>query len=187
MKVLPSDYSVNRFGMFARFVKEEDAQFIIDLRTNEHARYMNDVSDDLEGQINWIRRYKEREKQGLDYYFIFFKDDKPIGLNRIYDMHGDVFSTGSWTFAQDAPFGTAFLAQVVCRDIAFYELGLGREEVATGVHVDNINVMRYNIMVGMKEIGRVMTEKGEYISVGLTKEDYEKGRKRIFKMTGIKE
>ena len=187
MKILPSNYEVNRFGMYARFVEEKDAQFIIDLRTNDHARYMNDISDDLDSQIRWIKSYKEREKLGQDYYFIFFKDDKPIGLNRIYDMRGGVFSTGSWTFAQDAPFGTAFLAQVVCRDIAFYELGLEREEVATGVHVDNVNVMRYNLMVGMKEIGRVTTDKGEYISLGLTKEDYEKGRKRVFKMTGIKE
>ena len=186
MKKLPSNFTINRFGMFARFVEEEDAQFIIKLRTNEHARYMNDVSSDLEEQIAWIKHYKEREKKGEDYYFIFFKDDIPIGLNRIYDMHEGVFSTGSWTFAQDAPFGTAFLAQVVCRDIAFYDLGLEREEVATGVHVENVNVTRYNLMVGMKEIGRVMTDKGEYISVGLSKEDYEKGKKKIFKMTGIK-
>ena len=172
--------------MCARFVEEEDAGFIINLRKNSHARYMNDIPDDLESQINWIRKYKERERQGLDYYFIFFKESKPIGLNRIYDIRGEVFSTGSWTFSQDAPYGCEFLSQIICRDIAFYELGLEREEVATGVHVDNTNVLKYNYLAGMKEIGRAWTEKGEYVSLGMTKEDYEVGKSRILKLTRAK-
>lgn len=182
MKILPSDYTINRYGLYARFVEESDAQFILDIRTNEHAKYMNDVSNDLEKQIQWIREYKEREKQGKDYYFIFYKDNKPCGLNRIYDFRGEVFSTGSWAFTQDAPFGAAFLASVICREIAFYELGLDREEVDLGVHVDNTSVMKFDFSIGMKEIGRVMTEKGEYISLGITRLDFEKGKKRILRM-----
>ena len=36
--------------------------------------------------------------------------------------------------------------------------------------------------MGMKDIGRAMTEKGEYISLGLTKEDFEKYKIRAIRM-----
>lgn len=182
MKILPADYTVNRYGLFARLVEECDAQFIVDLRCSNHAKYMNTIPNDVNKQIDWIRNYKERERQGLDYYFIFYKDDKPIGLYRIYDIRGDVFSSGSWVFTHDSPIGAAFVAQVICREIAFEELGLEKEEVATAVHVDNVNVLKFNLFMGMKDIGRAMTEKGEYISLGLSKEDFEKYKSRAIRM-----
>ena len=180
---LPIDYKVDRYGLQARLVEEKDAQFIVDLRTNHHTRFMSTVSGDLRKQIEWIRSYKKRESEGTDYYFIFSKDGKNIGLNRIYDIRGNVFSTGSWAFTQEAPFGAAFLAQVICREIAFEELELAYEEDPIGVHVDNINVLKYNFAVGLKDIGRVTIEKGEYVSLGLAKEDFEKGKEYTFKLT----
>jgi hypothetical protein len=182
MKILPSDYTINKYGLFARLVEESDAQFIIDLRCSDHAKYMNTIPNDLNKQIDWIRKYKERERQGLDYYFVFYKDDHPLGLYRIYDIRGEVFSSGSWVFTKDSPIGAAFIAQVICREIAFDDLGLEKEEVATAVHVDNTNVLRYNLYMGMKDIGRAMTEKGEYISLGLTKADFNKYKGRALKM-----
>lgn len=182
MKILPRDYTVNKYGLFARLVEETDAQFIVDLRCDEHAKYMNSISNDVEKQKEWIRNYKKRERDGLDYYFVFYVYDRPIGLYRIYDIRGDVFSSGSWVFTQDSPMGAAFVAQVICREIAFEELGLEKEEVATAVHVDNVNVLKFNLYMGMKDIGRAMTEKGEYISLGLTKEDFEKYKIRAIRM-----
>ena len=183
MKKLPKDFKIDRYGLQARLVEEMDAQFIVDLRTNHHTRFMNTVSSDLEKQVEWIKTYKKREEEGTDYYFIFSKDGKKIGLNRIYDIRGNVFSTGSWAFTQEAPFGTAFLAQVICREIAFDELGLAYEEDPIGVHIENINVLKYNFAVGLKDIGRETIEKGEYVSLGLTKEDFEKGKEYTFKLT----
>ena len=183
MRKLSKDYTIDRYGLQARLVEEKDAQFIVDLRTNHHTRFMSTVSSDLKKQIEWIKNYKKREEEGTDYYFIFSKNGKDIGLNRIYDIRSDIFSTGSWAFTQEAPFGAAFLAQVICREIAFDELGLAYEEDPIGVHVENVNVLKYNFAVGLKDIGRVTIEKGEYVSLGLTKEDFEKGKEYTFKLT----
>ena len=182
MEILPGDFTITKYGLFARLVEVKDAQFIVNLRSSEHAKFMNTVPNDVARQEQWIMDYKQREKQGLDYYFIFYKDDKPIGLYRIYDIRGKLFSSGSWVFTNDSPLGAAFVAQVICREIAFEQLGLEYEEVATAVHVDNTNVLRFNLYMGMKDIGREMTEKGEYISLGLSKEDFEKYKNRAIRM-----
>lgn len=186
MKKLPSNFEINKYGLYARLANEKDSEFILELRTSNHTRFMHDISNDLSRQIEWMKQYKEREKNGLDYYFIFYKDDVPIGVNRIYDINGKEFSTGSWTFSQTAPFGAAFLAQVICREIAFDILGFEYEKDPIGVHVDNTSVLKYNYMVGLKEIGRVTIDKGEYVSLGLNKNDFEKGKELTLKIARIK-
>ena len=186
MKVLPSDYTINRYGLFARMVTIEDAEFILSLRTAQKSKYLSPVDDDIEKQEAWLREYKKREAAGLEYYFIFYKDGTPVGLDRLYDFNGKEFSSGSWVFSQDAPFGSAFLASTITREVAFYELGFEYEKVLQGVHVDNTSVRNYDINIaGMKDIGRYHTAFGEYISLGLSKEDFEVGRKRILRMLRI--
>lgn len=187
MKKLPENYQINKYGLYARLADENDSEFILKLRTSGHTRFMHDVSSDVALQKEWMRKYKIRETEGLDYYFIFYKDGTPIGVNRIYDINGKEFSTGSWTFSSDAPFGSAFLAQVICREIAFDILELEYERDPIGVHVDNVNVLKYNFMVGLKDIGRVVIDKGEYVSLGLNKDDFEKGKKLTLRLAGIKE
>lgn len=187
MKILPSDYVIDKYGLKARLVNEADSEYILALRTGSHTKYMHTVDADLEKQNQWTREYKIREAAGLDYYFIFYKENEPIGLNRIYEIRGDVFSTGSWTFGSNAPFGSAFLAQIILREIAFFDLGLRYEDDPIGVHVENKSVLNYNFMAGLKDTGRVTIEEGEYVSLGLTKEDFINGRSKILRMLRIKE
>ena len=88
MKKIPSDFSIEKYGLYCRLVQEEDAPFILKLRTNKKlSRYVHSVDDSIENQIEWIRNYKKREEKGEDYYFIYFSKGKPIGVNRITSVH----------------------------------------------------------------------------------------------------
>lgn len=188
MRRLPKAFTVERYGLYARLVEESDAEFIIKLRTDPKvSSFLHKTDPDVELQKQWIREYKIREEAGTDYYFIFYKDGKPIGLDRLYDITDIQFNSGSWVFSTEAPFGSAFLAQLIVREIAFIDWGFEKEGVGTGVHGKNVNVIKYDIMAGMKEEGRYVSEGDEYILMSITKEDFLKGRKKVLRMLGIKD
>lgn len=187
MKKLPSNIEINKYGLYARLVDVEDSEYIVKLRTDEKlSRFIHATDVDVAKQIEWIRNYKKREQEGKDYYFIFYKNGEPIGVNRIYNINEANFSTGSWVFGPNAPYGAAFLAQIIVRDLAFYDLELEYEEDPSGVYVDNVNVYKYNMIAGLKVLGHTFDEKGENLILGLSKEDYEKGKSRILRMIGVK-
>ncbi|WP_431199786.1 hypothetical protein ACRQ5D_13170 [Mucilaginibacter sp. P25] len=53
-------------------VEESDAEFILSLRTDPvHARYLTHTDNNLQKQIEWIRAYKKREKNGRNITFYF--------------------------------------------------------------------------------------------------------------------
>lgn len=178
----------SKYGLKYRLVTEDDACFILSLRTDPKlARYLHATEADLEKQKQWIREYKKREASQKEFYFIFFNGEEPIGVYRLHDINGDKFSTGSWLFGANAPFGASFLAQIIVREYAFLELGLSYEEDLNGVYLENVNVYKFNLFAGLKEIGRNVDSTGHNISLGLTKDDFLAGRKKILRMLGIKE
>lgn len=189
MRRLPENYTINRYGLTARLVNETDAEFIVRLRTDPyHGKYIGKTDSSIDAQREWIRDYKKREEEGIDYYFVFFKDGKKIGLNRIYNIKDKTLQTGSWLFSREAPFGSAFLAQIILRELVFIDWGFEYEDDSKGgVHVDNKNVQRFNLLAGMKEIGRYTTDAGEFISLGLSKEDFLAGRKKVLHLLGVKD
>lgn len=85
MKKLPHDFSLEKYGLKVRLVNEDDAEFILSLRANpDRTKHMVTLSYDIKKQKEWIQEYKKRERDGLDYYFIYSNsENKPIGLNRI--------------------------------------------------------------------------------------------------------
>jgi len=183
--ILPPDLKIEKYGLIARFVREGDAEFIIKLRTDPLlSRFIHATDSDVEKQKEWIRGYKERERRGEDYYFIFFKDNEPVGLNRIYSIHGTTFTTGSWLFDPNSPFECSIAASIMIRELAFEEMGLELEDGYDGVHVDNKQVYKFNKMIGLKETGRIQDVKGEYITMQLTKEDFESHKLKLLKYIG---
>ena len=73
--ILPEDFTMEKYGLFARFVNESDAEFIVKLRTDPVlGKWIHSTDSDIENQKQWLREYKERERNGLDYYFIFYKN-----------------------------------------------------------------------------------------------------------------
>lgn len=183
--ILPADFKIEKYGLVARFVEEDDAAFIIQLRTDPIlSRFLHATDSSLDKQKEWIRSYKERERKGEDYYFIFFKDGKPVGLNRIYSIHGTTFTTGSWLFSPEAPFECSIAASIMIRDLAFEEMGFELEDGYDGVHVDNKQVYKFNKLIGLKETKRYNSPDGEFICMQLTKVDFEKNKVKLLKYIG---
>jgi len=120
MKKLPENFTLERYGLQVRLVNEEDAEFIVSLRTDSRlSRYIHETSQSVEEQKQWIRNYKRREKEGLDYYFMFSVNDERQGVARIYDITEDSFTQGSWVFSPDAVLGASVLGNIISSEIGF--------------------------------------------------------------------
>lgn len=185
MNKLPENFEMDRYGLHVRLVNENDAEFILKLRTDPKlSQYIHSTDKDLEKQKEWIRHYKKREKEGKEYYLIFFRNNKPSGLNRIYNINRDIFTTGSWLFDPHSQFEDSILASIIGREIAFETLNMNLENGFDGVHVDNKKVIKFNKLIGLKETGRVWDIKGEYIAMKLTKEDFLVNKQKLLKYLG---
>lgn len=183
--ILPKDFTIEKYGLFARFVEERDAEFILSLRTDKRlSRYLNPTDNDVNKQKEWIKAYKEREAKGEDYYFIFFKNDEPLGLNRMYNIHGTTFTTGSWLFKQGAPFESSILASIIVRELAYEKLGMELEDGYDGCHVDNKQVLKFQRMMGLHVTGVNHTDRGDFEIGYFVYKDFSKGRDKMLKLLG---
>lgn len=118
---LSDTFTLDRYGLHVRFVDENDAEFIVKLRTDlQRGQYISHTDTNVDNQKAWIRDYKKRERQGTDYYFMFESPKgNRLGVSRIYEIKKETFQTGSWVFKRDAPFGAAILGDIICHEIAF--------------------------------------------------------------------
>lgn len=176
-KVLPSDFSIERYGLNVRFVNEDDADFIVKLRTNPKlARYIHSTSDSLDKQRQWIRDYKKRESEGKDYYFIYYYKGKPIGVNRIYDIHNSWATGGSWVCVPGCDPQQSIATSMILREIMFEVLNL--EEDRFDVRKGNRMVIKAHKMFGAHVIGE--SDIDYYFS--LNKCSYLSNRQRFIEM-----
>src|SRR5690554_102132 len=85
MIILPPDYSLEKYGVRLRLVREEDAAFIVSLRADaQRTKFMLTLDEDIEKQVDWIKAYKKRERRGEDYYFLYENQDgQKASLNRL--------------------------------------------------------------------------------------------------------
>lgn len=170
---LPLDFRCERYGLQVRLVNESDAQFILNLRLDPiKSKYLGYTEPDIEHQINWIRRYKEREAEGTDYYFIYFYKGSRAGVNRLYKIQDDHFIHGSWLFSNDVPPYCPLAAAVIARQIAFFDLNLTIEVDTDGIHVDNTGVIQFASFMGEKFTGIRTTDMGDFKTGYLTKEKF---------------
>lgn len=177
MEILKPDFTLDRYGLHVRLVNEDDSEFIVRIRTNEKlGRYIHDTSGSLEDQLKWFRAYKEREAQGLDYYFMFeLPNGRRLGTERIYDITDTSFVTGSWVFDQEAPYGAAFLGDIIAHEIA-YEMFPERVHLHD-IKKDNHNVLRYARLFNPKVIRE--TEDTYYFEND--KKDFDTAKKRLLR------
>ncbi|WP_459189875.1 GNAT family N-acetyltransferase [Parabacteroides sp. APC149_11_2_Y6] len=111
---------VLKYGLQVRLVVEEDAEFIVALRTDKRlSRFISVTDANVSNQVEWIRAYKEREKDGKEYYFIFFINGVRLGLSRIYNIKDNHFTQGSWLFSPNAPVGSSVLGNIISCEFAF--------------------------------------------------------------------
>lgn len=164
-----------KYGLYFRLVEKEDSEFIIGLRTiDKLARFLHPTSKDVSQQIAWIKKYKEREKAGTDYYYIFINEKGiKLGVSRLYDIQNNDFTVGSWIFSPTAPFGSSILGDIIAREIGFTELK--KTKCLFDVRKENINVIKYHKKYNPTKIGE--DELNYYYEIN--QEAFDKG-KRIY-------
>lgn len=178
--ILPSHFTIEKYGIKARFVKESDAEFIVDIRTDESlSKYIHATDNNLQKQMDWIRAYKVREAEGREYYFIFYVGDTPYGVERIYNIKDDSYEHGSLVFKKESPFGASIKADIITREIGFEVLGknLNLFDVSKG----NNGVISYHLRYKPDVIG----EDEESFHYSLSRENFERYKSvymKLFKM-----
>jgi len=111
-----------------RLIEESDAAFVYQLRTDpRYNEHLSAVTGSIEDQREWIGRYKLREAEGSECYYIIFKleDATPVGTVRLYDFRGDKesFSWGSWILNENKTRLAAVESAMIVYRIGFDELG----------------------------------------------------------------
>ena len=179
MKKIPSDFTCTKYGLTVRLVREEDAPFILELRTNKKlSRYLHKTEDNLNKQIAWIREYKEREKRGEDYYFIYFSGDKPIGVNRIYDITENTSTGGSWICREDSSLEESLATYFLNSDIyELFEIVCGPYTISKG----NKQVLKFHKNMGAE----IISENSEEYLVRINSDKFSKAKERYIKLLGL--
>ncbi len=187
MRYLASDIEFDRYGMHVRLVKEDDAEFIVKLRTNnQKARFIHNTTASIGAQEEWIRNYKKREADGKEYYFVFDVNGEPQGVYRIYNRHEAWCVTGSWVFKPDAERNAALKAMIITHEIVFEELGHEYVHDVDGIHENNKGVINAMKSIGGKFWGERFEENDKFIQFDLHKEDFYTNRPTILRFVGIK-
>lgn len=173
---LPKDFSLSKYGINVRLVDENDANFILSLRTNEKlSKYIHKTDDNVEKQREWIKEYKRRESDGSDYYFIFIKDEEPFGVCRIYDIDRDKSkaTVGSWVCKPDIDSSLPILSIIITRDVLFEILNLSFD--CFDVKFDNKKVRRFHESCGAVQ----ECVEGDTVFYKLDKKSYIKSRNEL--------
>lgn len=136
-----------------RPVTVEDAEFIVRLRAQNHARgCVHDTSYDVEKQRRWIHDYLKRENEY--YWIIETLDGRPIGTESFYNYNAakNEIESGRWVMMQNERINIV-ASRIQWFDFAFNILGVGR--VVFDVVLTNKNVIRYQEMCGAVRTGKI--------------------------------
>ena len=146
MRKIPSDFSYSKYGLTARLVREEDAAFIVKLRTNKRlSKYIHETDENIEKQKDWIREYKEREREGKEYYFIYFSGERPVGVNRVYNITEESSTGGSWICSEDSSIEESLATNFMSFEIReLFDIPIGPYTVSKG----NNQVLKFHLRMG---------------------------------------
>lgn len=186
MNKLPADFQLDRYGLHVRLVREEDAEFIVGLRTDpNNALYIHDTNPSVIEQIKWISQYIKREQEGIEYYLLFELEGEPQGVYRIYNRHDDWCITGSWVFSPIAHKFSAIKSLIITHEIVFEDLKHAYVHDIDGVNVANLGVIRIMKLIGAKFSNIRVDTKGDYQTMFIYPDDFYQNRPKILKCVGI--
>jgi hypothetical protein len=168
----------NKYGLSFRPVEVSDAQFILDLRTNERlGKYISKTESSIDQQIDWILEYKKRENTELEYYYL--TEDQfgnSLGLYRLYNFDGNCFEGGSWLYKKAVPPGAPILGDFAIRDIAFEDLKF--EFCNLLVRKKNKHVLQYHMSFNPE----IIKEDNTDIYLRLSYDNYKMRRDLLLRM-----
>lgn len=181
MQRLSPDFSMSKYGLNVRLVSEADSEFILSLRTDKNlAKFIHQTENNLQKQLEWFKNYRIREAEGRDYYFIYFKDNKPVGLNRIYNVFEYYGTIGSWLCSPDNEIEVSLATHFFLHDIVFEEIGL--DFTVFDVRKGNKHVWKLHKQTGAQQIGE---SEIDYYFV-TTKTEYLKRRDNLLEILNLK-
>lgn len=152
MNKLPNNFEFHKYGLDVRLVCEADTDFIVGLRTDPiKSRFIHKTEDDVKKHLEWFKEYKKRELDGRDYYFIYFKEGKPIGVNRIYNVFEYYGTPGSWICCSGLDMETVMATSFCLKEIVFNIIGL--DLLILDVRKGNKKVQRMHKLFGAQQIG----------------------------------
>ena len=133
-----------------RLANVEDSEFILNLRLDpELNRHVSEVENDLEKQKQWMRSYKEMERNGSEFYFIIESmQGDPYGTVRLYDFKDGSFCWGSWMIKKGSPAYAAIESALTIYEFAFYTLRFHRSHF--DVRKGNKKVVKFHEGFGAK-------------------------------------
>ena len=181
MNKLPKDFEFEKYGLKARLVNEDDAAFILKLRTDDRlSRHIHSTKDDLEAQKQWIREYKKREEEGREYYCIYHKDDKPIGVSRVSNVYDYFGVGGSWLCSPDNEVELSMTTPFIGNEISFEKIGL--DFLIFDVRKANTHVWKFHQSIGAIRMGESDIDYYYY----LYKDNYYSKKDKILKYLNLK-
>jgi len=152
-----------------RPVEIDDAKFILELRTDpSRSRFISFTESDVEVQRQWISAYLERQRNGLEYYYIIedYHSEK-FGTIRIYDIRSDSFCWGSWIVKDGAPYYIAIESMLMALEIGFYRLGFSKSH--GDVRKGNQSVINNHLRFG----GKIIREDDLNYYLEYTRDSYD--------------
>lgn len=138
-----------------RFVEPNDAAYIHGLRTDpRYNQHLSSVTGSADDQRAWIERYKAREAEGREYYYLIERLDNatPCGVVRLYDIADDSFTWGSWILDENKPFMAALESALLVYVLGFDVLKLTKS--VFDVRIENEHVIKFHKRFGALETGR---------------------------------
>jgi hypothetical protein len=181
MQKLNKDFKIERFGLSVRLVDVNDVDYILSLRTNSHlSRFIHQTDDDREKQIEWIRNYKEREREGREYYFIYLLGGKPVGVNRIYNIFEYYGTIGSWICNPGNETEVSLATYLLMFDLMFDYIKL--DITLFDVRKENKHVWKLHKMLGAQSVGE--SDIDYYFTIN--KKTYYKNRENFINLFNLK-
>lgn len=139
------NYTLSGYGYRLRPVKLSDAQFIVNIRTEDSQRnqYIHTISSDPADQERWLNSYFEREG---DYYFVVENrlTGENEGLISFYDVQDGEAEWGRWVIRKGSL--AAIESVYLLYRIAFEQAGLSRLYCRT--IRDNAAVVSFHHSIG---------------------------------------
>lgn len=160
-----------------REVELDDAAFILSLRCDEKKSHLlHKTENNLEKQIEYLKHYKTLDNEW--YFIIENKQHEPLGTTRMYDIHDNQFTSGSWLMKDGSLPEETLEGSLLAREMAFETLGF--EKDIFHVYKVNKKVVCYHNLWGAVIIDE---NNDEYIFCQ-TKESFLKVRKKLYDMMG---
>jgi RimJ/RimL family protein N-acetyltransferase len=140
------------FAYGLRPVELEDAEFIVEVRTPDHSRFMHRINRTIEAQREWLENYFQRSNE---YYFVIErkKDRRREGLTGLLNFDDKNRSVEWGRFIlRPGSFAAAETALLVLR-LVFDTFNL--HEVWGIDHAENKRMIAYNESLGFERQGVV--------------------------------